>query len=105
MAFADPLHPMKRFPRAPWASRRVETSHRIDMSHVRTGSDLEKIEISSMLRIYELNAQCQHRDLHSRQWLAGTLIPTWTVTQVMNGPAGVDIKWKGIAARSLRWSF
>jgi hypothetical protein len=52
MAFADLLHPMKRFPRAPWASRRVETSYRIDMSYVRTGSDLEKIEISSMLYIH-----------------------------------------------------
>ena len=41
-------------------------------------------------------------DLYSRQWLAGTPIPTWTVTQVMNGPAGADIKWKGIAARPFK---
>ena len=44
-------------------------------------------------------------DLYSRQWLAGTPIPTWTVTQVMNGPAGVDVKWKGmlrIAARPFK---
>ena len=52
MAFADPLHPMKRFPRAPWACRRVEISYCIDMSHVRTESDLGKLEISSMLCIH-----------------------------------------------------
>jgi hypothetical protein len=51
MVFADPSHPItiKRFPRAPWASRRVEASYCSDMSHVLTESDLEKLDISSML--------------------------------------------------------
>ena len=41
-------------------------------------------------------------DLYSRQWLAGTLIPTCMVTTMMNGPAGFDIKWKDIAARPFK---
>jgi hypothetical protein len=41
-----PLHPMKRFP---WAPPRVEASYCILMSHARTESDLENLEILSML--------------------------------------------------------
>jgi hypothetical protein len=97
------LHPKKRFPRAPRAPPRVETSFCIDMSIVQTESrgDLETLESSSMLCIHqlELNAPCQQRALYGRQLLPGTPIPACTVISMIYGPAGMGIKWMGIAAR------